>query len=154
MKQAADQIFLQTGSALACGPTSRFVQTAQRRHQNFFRRIVLGSYGNRCCITSLPIPELLRGSHIMPWCESVEQRLSPRNGLCLSATFDVAFDRGFISFNSSNRLVLSQLLLSNAANEEVKNYFVSREGASITLPEKNIPDPSLIRWHVENVFVG
>lgn len=136
------------------GPTSRYGQTTQRRHQNFFRRVVLGSYGNRCCITGLPIPELLRASHIVPWSDSEEQRLNPCNGLCLSATFDAAFDRGLISFDSANRLMLSQYFLENSGNKEVVNSFLSREGMPMTLPEKNLPDPILIQWHVENIFIG
>ena len=47
----------------------------------------------------MPAPELLRASHIMLWSESVEHRLNPCNGLCLSATFDVTFDRRSISFD-------------------------------------------------------
>ncbi len=58
----------------------------QRRHQNFFRRIVLRSHNNRCCVIGNPIPELLRASHIVPWSQFVDERLNPRNGLCV---FDV-----------------------------------------------------------------
>jgi predicted restriction endonuclease len=70
-----------------------------RTAQSFFRKIVLAAYGSRCCITGNPIEDLLVASHIMPWAKFPAQRLNPRNGLCLSAHFDRAFDRGLVSFD-------------------------------------------------------
>jgi len=40
---------------------------------------------------------LLIASHIVPWSKDKQNRLNPRNGLCLSALHDKAFDRGMIS---------------------------------------------------------
>jgi len=39
--------------------------------------------------------DILRGtaSHIVPWAEDERNRLNPRNGLCLNALHDRAFDR-------------------------------------------------------------
>lgn len=88
----------ETDAPAPIGPTETVSSTKTRHHQSFFRRTVLGSYGNKCAITGLPVPALLRASHIIPWAKSEEHRLNPRNGLCLSATFDAAFDRGFIGF--------------------------------------------------------
>ena len=134
------------------GPTFREATISQRRHQSFFRRVVLGSYGRRCCVTGMPAPELLRASHIMPWNESLEHRLNPSNGLCLSATFDAAFDRGLISFDANFQLLIGSALQDLSADEEINSVFLSREGAPLNLPEKNLPDPNLMLWHVENVF--
>lgn len=122
-----------------------------RKQQNFFRRIVLGTYGKRCCITGLPIPELLRASHIVPWSHSQKERLNPRNGLCLAATFDAAFDRGLIWFDVDYRLRLTQRLLEYASNEETERVFLSREGIQLKLPEKNLPDPDFLKFHRDNV---
>ena len=76
------------------GPSEALSFTKTRRHQSFFRRTILATYQSQCCVTGNPVPELLRASHIIPWSESEELRLKPINGLCLSATFDAAFDRG------------------------------------------------------------
>ena len=65
---------------------------AQRVGQGFFRRAVLANFNNCCCITGIDEPRLLIASHISPWGADVENRHNPRNGLCLSATFDRAFD--------------------------------------------------------------
>lgn len=67
--------------------------------QSFFRKSVLSSYQNICCMSGISIPELLVASHIVPWSNSKENRLNPANGLCLSAIHDKAFDLGLITVN-------------------------------------------------------
>ena len=78
--------------------------------QGFFRKVVFAAYDSRCCITGNPIGDLLVASHILPWSEFPKERLNPRNGLCLAAHFDRAFDRGLISFDGNLRLILSHRL--------------------------------------------
>jgi putative restriction endonuclease len=41
-----------------------------RVNQNFFRRLVLTSYDNKCALTGIEAPELLIASHIVPWAEN------------------------------------------------------------------------------------
>jgi len=74
-----------------------------RTMQSFFRKVVLAAYDVKCCITENPIGDLLVASHILPWSKFPNERLNPRNGLCLAAHFDRAFDRGLISFDDSLR---------------------------------------------------
>ena len=71
-----------------------------RVNQNFFRKTVLAAYSFKCCITGLDVPELLNASHIIPWSKDEANRMNPRNGLCLNAIHDRAFDRGFFDNNS------------------------------------------------------
>jgi len=70
----------------------RMVRT--RVNQHFFRTAVLSAYDFKCCVTGLDVPELLIASHIIPWAKDAKQRMNPRNGLCLNALHDRAFDRG------------------------------------------------------------
>ena len=67
--------------------------------------------GNRCCLTGLDLPQLNRASHIIGWAEpkGKQIRMDPRNGLCLSATYDAAFDRKPITFDEDYRLVFVQI---------------------------------------------
>jgi len=129
------------------GPTEVKSLVKQRRHQSFFRKAVLGSYGNRCCISGLPIPSLLRASHIIPWSESEKHRLNPRNGLCLAGTYDLAFDQFLITFDDDLRLVIGTTLMKHKDNPAIKTTFVERAGNPLILPDKNPPDPALISWH-------
>jgi predicted restriction endonuclease len=100
----------------------------------------------------LPIPELLRASHIVPWSQSVEHRLNPRNGLCLSATYDAAFDRGLIGFDDEFRLLIGTSLRERSTDDVVASVFIRREGVPMTMPEKNLPSLDLLRWHAATIF--
>lgn len=134
--------------------TEAQVTTKIRIGQNFFRQMVLSSYGNRCCITGNPIPELLIASHIIPWREQSEHRLNPQNGLCLARTHDVAFDQGLITFDESYKLVLSQYLQEFLPEETLERNFVAYADNQLHLPEKFHPEPNFIRFHREEIFLG
>jgi len=92
--------------------------------QGFFRKVIFAAYDSRCCITGNPIGDLLVASHILPWSEFPNERLNPRNGLCLAAHFDRAFDRGLISFDGKLRLILSRRLKDHLPNEALETEFV------------------------------
>ena len=59
--------------------------------------------------TGVAIPAFLRASHIKPWraCETAEERLDPYNGLALAPHLDQLFDQGYITFDTSGSLILS-----------------------------------------------
>lgn len=143
----ASEPILRPELATPTGSTDIRSLVTQRRHQSFFRKAVLGSYGNRCCISALPIPSLLRASHIIPWRDSVEHRLNPANGLCLAGTYDLAFDQFLISFDKDLQLIISSHLKSSNSNQEVTRAFLEKEGLKLLLPEKHLPDSACILWH-------
>lgn len=90
--------------------TSRLALVQSRLGQGDFRAGVMAVWGGRCAVTDLSTPELLRASHIKPWIDSSAfDRLSPHNGLLLSANLDALFDRFLITFNDDG-----QMLVSNA----------------------------------------
>lgn len=120
-----------------------------RVNQSFFRKTVLASYDNRCCITGIQIPELLIGSHIKPWSSDQENRMNPRNGLCLNALHDKAFDRGLITIDEDFKIVISEKL------EEVdKNFFKVYQGGKIKLPQKFYPEKEFLQYHNDVIFKG
>lgn len=136
------------------GPSDGVASTVARRHQRFFRRVVLGSYDSRCCVTGNPVPQLLRASHILPWRKASEaERIDPCNGLCLAATFDAAFDGGLISFDPEYRLLVSPALRAFLPDPVVQEDFVRREGQPMRLPEKNLPDRQFVDYHRESIFL-
>ena len=124
----------------------------QRIGQTFFRRTVLSSYHDRCCITGLSEPRLLLASHIVPWGKDQANRLNPHNGLCLSALYDRAFDQGLITLDEEWRVVLSATL--KKPEPPLQKHFHSVEGQKIEFPERFSPDPQLMQYHREQVFVG
>lgn len=123
-----------------------------RVNQSFFRSTVLSSYDFKCCLTGIDVPELLIASHIIPWSKDKKNRLNPQNGLCLNNLHDKAFDKGFITFDSDFKMVLSNSIKNNKS-EYIKKYFLNLEGSSLVLPKRFIPDESFLDYHNQNIFL-
>lgn len=135
------------------GPTETTASVRVRRGQQFFRQTVLNAYGVRCCISGINVPRLLVASHIKPWREFPEQRLDPRNGLCLSSLHDAAFDAGLITLDEKLNLVLSKRLKSFFPQPALEQNFIPFEGKPIRLPEKLAePDATFLDYHRGEVF--
>jgi predicted restriction endonuclease len=134
------------------GPTENVASLRVRLGQSFFRKSVLASYNNRCCITGIPIPELLVASHILPWCKYPKHRLNPSNGLCLAQTQDAAFDKGLVTFDEDYRLVLSPYMREFLTNEALARNFLDYEGKRIEMPDKFLPDEGFLKEHREEFF--
>lgn len=133
--------------------TDREVRTKQRIGQSIFRVMLLELYGSKCCLTGIDIPEVLRASHIIPWAERANTRLNPENGLCLSATYDAAFDKHLISFDEDYRLVLSPVLKEAYTSEAFKKHFLNFEGKSIELPTMYAPSQEFLESHRKKLIV-
>lgn len=140
------------------GPTERRVLATQRRGQAFFRKAVLAAYEGKCCVTGIAVPGLLRASHIVPWSVSrggdEAQRLNPRNGLCLNAMHDAAFDSGLITLDEDRRVVLSRTLRDATTAEVHQAWFVRYDGQRIADAEKFAPEPAFLAHHRQQVFVA
>ncbi|WP_233231636.1 HNH endonuclease [Tichowtungia aerotolerans] len=122
-------------------------QTKARVNQKFFRDMILVDYETQCCVTGLNIPAVLRASHIVGWAEDKANRMNPANGLCLSATYDAAFDRHLISFDDDFRMILSPGLKEHYSNEAFKTHFLAFEGKLISPPKRFCPDQSFLEKH-------
>ena len=122
-------------------------QAKARVGQDYFRKMILRQYGGACCVTGLTIPQVLRASHIVSWKDDEKNRLNPANGLCLSATYDAAFDRHLISFDEEYRMIFSPALNEYFSNVAFKAQFASFEGKSITRPKRFLPDQSFLEQH-------
>ena len=135
------------------GETDRLQVIRARRVQSFFRSAVLTSYGNRCAVTGLATIELLVASHIIPWSVSIERRADPRNGICLSALFDRAFDRGLLTLDESFHIVVSKKLLKDALLADLSNSISEAHGRCIRLPRRFVPDDAALAHHRTVTFV-
>lgn len=112
--------------------------------QDFFRKTVLSSYENRCCITGIADPDLLVASHIVPWKDDVANCLNPMNGLCLNALHDRAFDKGLITLDEAYRVLVSK----SARHELLTQYGFQ----PINLPRRFIPEQKFLEFHRRSVF--
>ncbi|MDR0993353.1 MAG: HNH endonuclease [Verrucomicrobiota bacterium] len=131
---------------------TRIITTMARIGQAFFRNSVMASYQNRCCMSGLSIHGLLVASHIVPWAAASELRLNPRNGLCLSAIHDKAFDRGLITVTADYSILVSGAIKRD--NSKQGQLIAELEGRRIILPAKFLPEKNYLVWHNEHVFKG
>ena len=124
-----------------------------RVNQQFFRTAVLPSYRQRCCITGLNIAPLLIASHIKPWtvCALGTERTNPRNGLCLNALHDKAFDKGLITVLPNFTVRVSSKVTS-CANSDGAAFLAKYDKQPITLPEKFTPNREYLEYHNDVVF--
>jgi putative restriction endonuclease len=136
------------------GPTEIVREVAQRRGQSFFRASVFAAHEGKCCITGIANEALLRASHIVPWSRDPTLRLDPRNGLCLNALHDAAFDRGLITLSERFELRISHRLKSEVPESVYKEMFESRANSTIVIPERFRPSPAMLEFHRCEVFVA
>ncbi|MEO8353669.1 MAG: HNH endonuclease [Chthoniobacteraceae bacterium] len=119
-----------------------------RVNQSFFRSRILSAYEYRCCVTGLTVRPLLVTSHIIPWAEDETNRLNARNGLCLNALHDRAFDRGLMWIDEHFAIHFSEALREPANEADTtRAWITSFEGQSLRLPKRFSPDPEFIASH-------
>jgi len=132
-------------------------ESKRRKGQDYFRRMILTNYGGRCALTGIDIPQLLLASHIIPWAEKAhkQDRLNPCNGICLSALYDKAFDRGLITFSPDDyTVILSSALREYESREYYDKHFGIIAGRKLTLPSKYSPNKDFLAYHKDHVFLG
>ena len=133
------------------GPTEQARLVLTRLSQSFFRRAVLASYGDACCLCGLDLPPLLVASHIKPWAVSAETRTDPENGLCLCVLHDKAYDRGLLSVTAAYQVVVSPAVRNSKA-EFTASALLAFDKRPIQLPSRFAPKAEYLQWHLESVF--
>ena len=132
-------------------------ETKRRRGQDYFRRLILTNYGCHCALTGIDIPQLLLASHIIPWKDKShkKERLNPENGICLSALYDKAFDKGLITFSPDDYTVyLSSALRENEMKEYYDQHFGCIVGKKLIMPNEYLPNRDFLAYHRDHVFIG
>lgn len=121
-----------------------------RVNQNFFRDRILSAYNFRCCVTGLTVQPLLTASHIIPWAEDEKNRLNPKNGLCLNALHDRAFDRHLMWIEDDYVIRFSRQIAEAAeAENETARWLTSFDGTRLLLPKGFAPDAEFLKRHAD-----
>lgn len=118
-----------------------------RVNQARFRKSVLTSYGATCCISGLQNDNLVIASHIVPWRMDDKNRLNPRNGLCLSALHDKAYDQGLITVMPDFTVRVSPALTALKQNSFMTDALLRFHNQPIRLPERFGPAPEFLAFH-------
>jgi len=132
-------------------------ETKRRKGQDFFRHMILSNYGGRCALTGIDIPQLLLASHIIPWKDKShkKERLNPCNGICFSALYDKAFDKGLITISPDDYTVcVSSALREYESKEYYNRHFGCIVGRKITLPVEYQPNRDFLAYHRNHIFMG
>lgn len=88
--------------------TERQGLVTSRVGQGAYRKRIIHRWEYECAVTGFTNPEILIASHIKPWRLSNDsERLDVNNGILLSPVYDALFDKHFISFENSGKILLS-----------------------------------------------
>ena len=122
-----------------------------RLGQGAFRVAVTDVYARACAVTGEHSLPALEAVHIKPF--ALEGPHSVNNGLLLRADLHRLFELGYLTVTADQRLEVSGRLRADFNNG--KTYYPLR-GTPVALPkpERHRPDPSLLQWHNESVFLG
>ena len=122
-----------------------------RVNQCVFRKMVIINYSSKCAITGIDIPELLFASHIIPWSKNEKERLNIENGICLSALYDRAFDKGLIGINTNHEIIFSDKIKKKKGTEFFDRYFSSIENQKI-ISAQITPRKEFLEYHLDTIF--
>jgi len=119
-----------------------------RKKQSLFRRRLIG-VEKECRLTGVRDLRFLRASHIKPWaeCGTAAERVDGHNGLLLTPTADLLFDRGWITFEDKGALVPSQLLPDDVVKRIGFSVRSGRKCGAFT-PQQNL----YLEYHRNQVF--
>lgn len=122
-----------------------------RLGQGSFRVVVMDNYERRCAVTGERTLPVLDAAHIKPF--SLAREHDPRNGILLRSDIHTLFDRGYVTVSEDYRFEVSRRLKEDWENG--RDYY-ALHGREIRLPtaEGGRPDPTLLRWHAENLYLG
>lgn len=116
-----------------------------RINQDKFREKLINKY-KKCCLCNVNMNELLVASHIKPQSISdANEKLDIHNGLLMCPNHDKLFDRGYISFDDTGRILISERLDDNN-----RMYMNITAKMKIDITEENI---KYIKYHRKNVFI-
>jgi len=122
-----------------------------RVNQYVFRKMVLTNYYSKCAITGIDIPELLFASHIIPWSKNADERLNIENGICFSALYDKAFDKGLIGIDINHKIILSDKIKKKKETEFFSRYFRSIENQKV-ISAQIAPRKEFLEYHLDTIF--
>lgn len=144
-----DELYKSWQDAVAhVGPTERDATVKQRIGQDYFRRGLLALWNERCAITGLAVPELLRASHAKPWKDASDtERLDVYNGLLLAAHLDAAFDAGLICVAGDGSVEV-------AANLDSSTCAILGLVDGLRVERLSPKHQKYLDWHRRHVFIG
>lgn len=127
-------------------------EVTKRINQDFFRRTVLSSYNDCCCITGINNASLIEACHIVGWTKDEANRTNPQNGLCLNVLFHKAYDENLIGISPDYEIFVSDEFWGTKLGFVDKSTMECIRGFNkkkLILPKRFLPDRDLLAVHFE-----
>ena len=123
--------------------------TDENAGEYLFRQALLKIYGGRCAVTGISAAPVLPARRISERAKDNAERLSPANGICLSATFAAAFGHHLITFGRDCRMMIAPAMRQYLDDEDTRRCFEPYDGSRMILPEdvRFLPDQKLLGYH-------
>ncbi len=146
--------FADLGQEPFLGPAREMILTSRAFRDQSFARQVRRAYAGRCAMSGLELrngggrPEV-EAAHILP----VEERGpdTVRNGLALSGTIHWMFDRGLVSVDGDDSLLIAR---GSIAAEVTERLFVPDRRLILPADPTLRPHPAYLDWHRRHRFKG
>lgn len=129
----------------------RSIVVKQRVNQNFFRKMILASYNEKCCITNSNTLEFLTACHIKPWNIDITNRMNPQNGICMNILYHSAFDQGLFTITENYKIIISKKLYQKN-DPLIKKLLIAYDNKNIFLPQKFLPNKEFLKYHNDVIF--
>ena len=122
-----------------------------RLGQGSFRILVTDAYKRTCAMSGSHVLHVLDAAHIKPYTLGGEHAVT--NGLLLRQDLHTLFDRGYLTVTPDYSVEVSQRIKEEFNNG--KEYY-EMHGTRLAVPDANTfrPDPELLKWHNESIFVA
>lgn len=120
--------------------------------QGAFKVLITDAYHRRCAITGEKTLPVLEAAHIKPYALEGPHEIS--NGILLRRDFHTLFDRGYITVDKDFNVEVSHRIKEDFGNG--REYYAHHGSKLIILPERmdQLPNPSFLEWHNQNVYLG
>lgn len=122
-----------------------------RLGQGAFRLAVTDAYKRQCAVSGGRVLPALDAAHIRSYGDGGEHEVS--NGLLLRRDIHSVFDAGYVTFDDSLRMVVSDRVRADFNNG---NEYRRLHGQRLLVPDATDARPNLeqLRWHQQNRFLG
>lgn len=130
------------------------ILTSRAFREASFARQVKRAYGAKCAMSGLELrngggrPEV-EAAHIVPVSENGPD--SVQNGLALSGTIHWMFDRGLVSVDENNDILIAKDSVASTVADRLLN-----EDRKLIIPKAEVlrPHTGYLKWHRAHIFKG
>ncbi|WP_068985412.1 HNH endonuclease [Lysinibacillus xylanilyticus] len=117
-----------------------------RKGQQKYKEVLTPLWNHQCALCGIDLPAMLRASHSKPWKDSTrEERLDAYNGLLLCCNHDALYDKGYIAFDGSGKIHISERI-----DEAGYDKFGIHSKMRVERYEEN---KKYFKWHKKYVFI-